>query len=379
MDKPTIVMIFLQFIYATVTLTTRNALLEGVSPRVFVVYRQAMATLIISPVAFASRMRAGGNSQMEWRTFGLIFLASLIGQGVLGTGNQTRNRLMKRRLEVTMYQNIYFEGLYMASSSIASAMANVVPAVTFVIAYFVGFEKLKLNLRSVAKIIGTLICVSGAIGMSLYKGPKLLNMEMVPKNSLLSSTGNDMWLVGCLLLFASSCCWSIWLILQVPISTSYHDHLSGTAWICFLATIQSAAVTFFLEPDLNAWKMKSFLEFFPCLYAALGSAISFFGQAWCISRRGPLFSAMFSPLNTVIATILAPVLFNEKVYLGGLLGAIAVIFGLYVVLWGKAKDIEVKEEKTILEEDLIDEKTLINESSWKVDLEQPLLPDDSKK
>ncbi|KAG9154620.1 hypothetical protein Leryth_022707 [Lithospermum erythrorhizon] len=360
MDKPIIVMIFLQFIYATVTISSRNAFLQGVSPRVFVVYRQAMATLIISPVAFISRKRTGNSCQLGWRAFWLIFSASLIG--------------------VTLYQNVYFEGLFLASSSIASAMANVVPAVTFVIAYIVGFEKVNRSLRSMAKILGTVICVSGAIGMSLYKGPKLLNMDLIPKNSLLLNTGNynDIWLLGCLLLFGSSCAWSLWLILQVPISASYPDNLSSTAWICFLATLQSAALTLFLEPDLNAWKLDSGVEFFSCLYAALGSAISFFGQAWCISRRGPLFSATFSPLNTVIATILAPLIYNEKVYLGGLIGAVAVIFGLYIVLWGKAKDIYVSKEDNLHNnptETVLIKDGLLDVTSLKVDLEQPLLLD----
>lgn len=39
---------------------------------------------------------------------------------------------------VTINQNIYFEGLYLASSSIASAMGNLLPAITFIMAYIVG-------------------------------------------------------------------------------------------------------------------------------------------------------------------------------------------------------------------------------------------------
>ena len=39
---------------------------------------------------------------------------------------------------VTINQNLYFEGVYLASSSIASAMGNLTPAVTFVLASIIG-------------------------------------------------------------------------------------------------------------------------------------------------------------------------------------------------------------------------------------------------
>lgn len=53
--KPAMAMVGLQFSYAIVAITTRAALVQGMSPRVFVVYRQAIATLVIVPVAYFSR------------------------------------------------------------------------------------------------------------------------------------------------------------------------------------------------------------------------------------------------------------------------------------------------------------------------------------
>ena len=114
--KPAIAMVGLQFGYAAVSLSTRVALLQGMSPRVFVVYRQAIATLVISPIAYFSRCpkkektktktkksklffhlyqtisvrdlvfispyyrrKSGGGCSMGFRSLNLIFLASLIG------------------------------------------------------------------------------------------------------------------------------------------------------------------------------------------------------------------------------------------------------------------------------------------------------------
>jgi hypothetical protein len=54
-SKPTVALFGLQFSYAIVSLITRAALIHGMSPRVFVVYRQAIATLVIVPVSYFSR------------------------------------------------------------------------------------------------------------------------------------------------------------------------------------------------------------------------------------------------------------------------------------------------------------------------------------
>lgn len=52
--KPAIAMVALQFLYAGVALFTRVALVQGLSPRVFVVYRQGTAALIMAPIAYIS-------------------------------------------------------------------------------------------------------------------------------------------------------------------------------------------------------------------------------------------------------------------------------------------------------------------------------------
>ncbi|CAA2990635.1 WAT1-related At4g30420 [Olea europaea subsp. europaea] len=355
--KPAIVMVALQFIYAGVTLFTRAALVHDMSSRVFVVYRQSIAFSVIAPIAYFTRRKT--RCCIGWKSFWMIFLLSLIG--------------------VTINQNVYFQGLYLSSSSVAGALGNLVPAVTFLLAYIMGLEKLHIrSLRSMAKIIGTIICVTGAVAMALLKGPKLLNKEFLP----IMSQGGENWLLGCLFLFGSSCCWSLWLILQVPVSASYPDHLSLTAWMCLFAALQSAVVTLILEPDMKVWRLNSYLEFLCCLYAGVSSAVTFFAQAWCIAQRGPLFSAMFNPLLTVVVTVLACAFLHEEMFTGSLVGSLAVIVGLYVVLWGKAKENEelmnvdpsqIKQQSN--QKPLSSESS--DETSCRIDLEEPLLSDKS--
>ncbi|KAK7834559.1 WAT1-related protein At4g30420 [Quercus suber] len=350
--KPAMAMVGLQFCYACISLFTRIVLVQGMSPRVYVVYRQAIATLVMTPIGYFSRRNSNIKCSLNLRSFSLIFLSALIG--------------------VTLNQNLYFEGLYLASTSVSTAMSNLVPAVTFVLASILGLEKLNFgSMRTIAKILGTILCVSGAVFMALLKGPKLLNAELQPEH----------WLLGCLFVFASCCCWALWLILQVLVSESYSDHLSLSAWMCFSATIQSAILTLFIERDPNAWNIHSPLEVACILFTGcIGSGLSFFVQAWIISRRGPLFSAMFNPLCTVIVTILAAAFLHEKIYTGSLIGGVGVIIGLYAVLWGKAKDlVEIKENANFQTDEASTVKTsdvdTSEKTSWKIDLEKPLLTD----
>lgn len=50
--KPCIAMLFIQFVYAGMALFSKEAIAKGMNPFVFVVYRQAFATLALAPFTF---------------------------------------------------------------------------------------------------------------------------------------------------------------------------------------------------------------------------------------------------------------------------------------------------------------------------------------
>ncbi|KAJ0960856.1 hypothetical protein J5N97_001261 [Dioscorea zingiberensis] len=304
---------------------------------VFVVYRQAIATLVLVPTSILSRRGKIDHLALGIKGFSLVFIAALIG--------------------ATLNQYLYYKGLDLSSSSMATAMTNLIPAVTFLMALFFGMEKVKVtSLRGMAKVFGTLICVGGAMCMAMYKGPTLLNLQMrqiLSLNSLLKSM-KDSWMIGCLFLMGSTCCWSFWLILQVPICKNYLDPLSLSVWMCFLSTIQSAILTLLLESNLSAWKIRSVFELGCCLFAGVfGSGVTFYLQSWSITIRGPLFSALFNPLSTVMTTILGVLLLKEKLRFGSLIGGIAVVSGLYIVLWGNANEYKKKSEPELKDDSAV--------------------------
>ncbi|KAK8918893.1 WAT1-related protein [Platanthera zijinensis] len=318
--KPLVAIIAAQFISAVMAVFTKAALTEGLRPMVFVVYRQAIAALILFPASILSRRGTVTHLSLGSKGFWLVFLTALIG--------------------FTMNECFYYQGLKLTTSSMTVAIVNLVPALTFVMAASTGLEKVNLkSIRSKGKILGTIICIGGAIAMGLYKGQKLAGMEISTITEVNLHFMNDKWFLGFLFLLASIFCWSLWFILQVPICSRFLDPLSVTTWTCFFSSIQSAAATFFLEPDSRVWKITSSFQLLCCIYAAtFGTAVNFYLQTWCIKVRGPLFCAMFNPLSTVITTILAYMFLHEALYLGSLLGSVAVVIGLYMVLWGKVED-----------------------------------------
>ncbi|TVU09600.1 hypothetical protein EJB05_43084, partial [Eragrostis curvula] len=256
-----------------------------------------------------------------------------------------------------MGQFFYFQGLHLASSSMARATTNLSPGITFAIAAVIGYVRSpsydllasdagrlgvghclwieKVDLRSVrtaAKIAGTVVCLVGAAVMAFFKGPKLLG-------AVLLSVASD-WVKGGIYLVGNAACVSVWYILQMFVCKSYLDPLSLATWMCILATLQCAVMAFFIEPNfMEIWKLTSFWEY-PCiLYGGVfASGANFFLLSWCISVKGPLYSAIFTPLSAVITAVLSVTFMSEELHVGSILGAFAIIAGLYMVLWGKADD-----------------------------------------
>ncbi|XP_050150578.1 WAT1-related protein At1g21890-like [Malus sylvestris] len=77
------------------------------------------------------------------------------------------------------------------------------------------------------------------------------------------------------------------------------------------------------------------------------SALAYYLQAWCISHKGPVFAAMFSPLQVITVAMFSAIAVAERLHFGSLIGALLIIVGLYCVLWGKRKNGLVAEDAEI--------------------------------
>jgi drug/metabolite transporter (DMT)-like permease len=50
----------------------------------------------------------------------------------------------------------------------------------------------------------------------------------------------------------------------------------------------------------------------------VASGIAFAVQIWCIDRGGPVFVAVYQPVQTLVVAIMASLALGEEFYLGGL-------------------------------------------------------------
>ncbi|CAN1314675.1 Protein WALLS ARE THIN 1 [Linum perenne] len=289
-------MLALQFGYAGFHVVSRAALNMGISMLVFPVYRNIIALLLLLPFAY--------------------FLEK------------------KERPAITL--NFLVQFFFLA---------------------LIGIEKVRFDRKDgIAKAIGTACCVAGASVITLYKGPAIYT-PTPPLTNLITSaasssavpsyvsklgedgSGSTNWTLGCVYLIGHCLCWSGWLVLQAPVIKKYPARLSVTSYTCFFGLLQFLVIAGFMERDAQAWVFHSGGELFTILYAGVvASGIAFAVQIWCIDRGGPVFVAVYQPVQTLIVAIMASFALGEEFFLGGIIGAVLIIIGLYLVLWGKSEE-----------------------------------------
>lgn len=320
-----VAMLALQFGYAGFHVVSRLALNMGISKLVFPVYRNIIALALLVP--FAYFLEKKDRPQLTLSFVVQFFLLALCG--------------------ITANQGFYLLGLDNTSPTFASAIQNSVPAITFAMAAALRIEKVRLDRRDgVAKVLGTLACVAGASVITLYKGPTIfgggggveLTATTIGDNDDDAAAKNN-WTLGCVYLIGHCLSWSGWLVLQAPVLKKYPARLSVTSYTCFFGVIQFLIIAAFMERDADAWKFHSGSELFTILYAGfIASGVAFAVQIWCIDRGGPVFVAVYQPVQTLVVAIMASLTLGERFYLGGIIGAVLIVIGLYLVLWGKSEE-----------------------------------------
>lgn len=253
-------------------------------------------------------------------------------------------------------------------------------------AVILRIEKVRLNRKDgIGKVAGTLFCVAGASVITLYKGPTIYSpvppLNGINGGSSISSLGlgdakGKNWTLGCLYLIGHCLSWSGWLVLQAPVLKKYPARLSVTSYTCFFGLIQFLIIALILERDAQAWIFQSGGEVFTILYAGIvASGIAFAVQTWCIDRGGPVFVAVYQPVQTLVVAIMASLALGEEFYLGGIIGAVLIIVGLYLVLWGKNEEKKFARELAAITS-TPEHSNIIRSSSHhaKTSLSQPLLP-----
>ncbi|KAI8560978.1 hypothetical protein RHMOL_Rhmol04G0298800 [Rhododendron molle] len=233
--------------------------------------------------------------------------------------------------------NMYFASLRYTSPTFLASMVNTIASLTFVIAIVLRLEVLDLRKpRGVAKVVGTLVSLTGVMTMTLYKGPIVRNLGHPPIHLHGKTTIQENWLKGS--------------ILTAFTLKRYPAKLSLTTWMCFVGAAQSAVFTVCIEHKPAAWTIGFNIDLWSTIYGGLVmSGLVIFIQLWCTEEKGPVFVTMFNPLSTILVAVLAYFVLGERLYMGSILGGVVVIIGLYVLLWGKEGDQEeMKPEEQIV-------------------------------
>ncbi|MBA0551106.1 hypothetical protein Golob_022003 [Gossypium lobatum] len=324
--KHAMLMVVIQVIFAGVNVLYKLAANDGMSLRIIVAYRFLFATAVMVPLALLVERE---RPKLTWTILLQAFLCALLGG--------------------TLAQNLYIESMALTSATFVSAMANLTPAITFIMAIIMGLEKLGFRtMAGRAKVLGTVIGISGAMLLTFYKGLQI-NMGSTHFHPLLShgpissnAPSTNHHLLGALLALTSCISYSLWLNIQAKMSENYPCYYSSTALICIIGTIQAVVFALCMEKDMSQWKLGWNIRLLTVAYSGiLASGLVFSLVSWCVRMKGPLYVSVFSPLMVVLVALAGSLFLEEKLYLGSIIGAVLIVMGLYVVLWGKGKETKV--------------------------------------
>ncbi|KAF7116172.1 hypothetical protein RHSIM_RhsimUnG0037700 [Rhododendron simsii] len=240
---PFLTMVIVEVGYAGMNIISKLAMDFGMNPFVHVAYRQLFATAIIAPLAF----------------------------------------FLERQTRPMMTRAIFFQ--------------------IFLFSIF-GLESVGIRKKAgQAKVLGTVVCVGGAMLLSFYQGSIVMGGSSIHwkyannmgKGNSSSTTNDKKFMLGPFLLIASNFSWGAWLIIQTfadhPIVVElfylsyikyftytyedYSQHLEAkigrnysapyttSALICSMASIESGIIGISVVRDLSAWSSCTALAIHP--------------------------------------------------------------------------------------------------------------------
>ncbi|KAK9929521.1 hypothetical protein M0R45_026617 [Rubus argutus] len=329
--KPVIAMVGAQIAYAAMYIFYKLAADSGMNLSILVAYRLMFSSAIIVPLAVILER----NSRPKL-TLVVLFQAFLC--GLFGG---------------SLSQNLFIQGLVLTSPNYVSATANLIPAVTFIMAICFRLEKLTLGSHAgKAKLVGTVVGIVGAMIFTFFKGPEFsiwsTQVDLLGPHHLAPSPSSSSshrspgsQVLGSFLALGSVASYAMCLIVQTKMSKKYPCHYSSTALMSVMGSAQSVAFALCVERDWSQWKLGWNIKLFTAAYSGIvTSGLVAVLISRCVRTRGPLFVSVFTPLCLVIVAIASSLLLNEKLSLGSVLGGILIISGLYMVLWGKSKEMK---------------------------------------
>lgn len=320
----------------------KAAMNDGLSSLVYVVYYNALGTIILLPGFIFHSCR---NNRPPLT---LSVLCKIFGLGFLG---------------ICLLQVCAYTGINYSSPTLAAALGNLIPAFTFLLAVIFRLEKFEIRkATSQAKAIGTMVAITGAFVMTFYQGPALFKMILdhnshENEKNLLSSP-NSKWILGGFLIAITALCSSSWNVFQTATVKEFPDEVTVVFLFCCFGTIQTAIVTLISVQSLDVWILDTRTELLSIVYAAIfGAAVRSSVITWCLRKKGPVYVSMFKPISVVIAVIMGIMFLGDVLHLGSMIGAVIIAVGVYTVLWGQSIEC-----KMVIDDESLTENTPLIQS-----------------
>ncbi|KAJ7974535.1 WAT1-related protein [Quillaja saponaria] len=267
------------------------ASLNGLSYYVFIVYTYVLSTLVLLPFAYINFRRSTGLPSFKWSLLNRIFLLGLL-----------------------------------------------------------GMEKVAIRSSSTqAKIMGTIVSISGALLVVLYKGPIILSTPSLSPSPSLSlhyplQSSQTNWILGGLLLTAGYLLLSVCYIVQTQAIKSYPAELIVVLLYNLCGIFISAPACLLAETNWSAWKLSPDISLVAILYSGSIAIFATVAHAWGMHLKGPVYVTSFKPLSIAIAAAMSVIFLGDDLHLGSVVGAVILSAGFYAVIWGKVKEEDLHED-----------------------------------
>ncbi|KAK9925248.1 hypothetical protein M0R45_033577 [Rubus argutus] len=272
---PFAAMVTVQLTDVGISTISKADMSRGMSSYVLIVYSNALATLLLLPSFILQKKQVS----ITFSFLGGLFLLGLIGSssGLLA-----------------------YNGINYSSPTLSSAMANLIPIYTFVLAIIFRIENLDLRRSSSqAKVLGTIVSVSGAF-------------------EVLSA---------------------IWNIVQASFVKNCPSKVTVVFFYTFFMTIQCTIFSLVVERNPNTWVVRPGIEMtsIVCL-AIMGNVFHVGVHTWCLHQKGPIFVAMFRPMGVAIAAVMVVFFLGDPLHLGSVIGYVIIAIGFYAMMWAQIKE-----------------------------------------